>query len=140
MRVSSVREHYSKLTAKGGDVARQIAFAGIAVAWIFHIADPAHPNTFSLPPHVLLSVVLLCSGLGFDLLQYVISSAIWGVYGRAKEKEFQRESLDPAGESGEFAAPFWLNWPAIGFLWAKFLSIVAGMSVLCAHLWSSLQH
>jgi len=139
MRVAAVREHYYKQTAKGGDVARQIAFAGIAVAWIFHIADPAHPAVFSFPPLVLLSVVLLCSGLGFDLLQYVVSSAIWGIYGRVKEKQFQRECLDPAGDSGEFEAPIWFNWPAIAFLWAKFLAIVAGMAVLCVYLWASLQ-
>jgi hypothetical protein len=60
---SDVRE----LTGKLSDVARQAAYAGLALVWIFKTGDA---TTYHLDRSLLWAAALLALALAFDLAQY----------------------------------------------------------------------
>ena len=108
-------------TAKASDVVRQFAFAGIAVVWLLRSANVAEPIPAALiPALVLFGAALIC-----DLLQYVISSAIWTIYYRRKLKQH-------IAETTEFQEPRLVTLPAYILFAAKiFLSITAWAVLAC---------
>lgn len=129
MRVDETREAYQALTGKAGDIARQLAFAGIAIIWIF--TKTSAGGEIEPPRDMIIAGLALLIGLALDLLQYVISAAIWGFYGNKKELEFGPRSEHPgSAASPEFAANRYLNWPANVLLWSKLLAVCAAYIVL----------
>jgi hypothetical protein len=98
-------------------VSRQISFAGIAVVWIFK-SDSS--EGLALPETLMIPLFLLLLSLAFDLMQYTVSAAIWGIFHRCKENEFG------VGYEEEISAPSYLNWPALFFFWGKLLFLGVG--------------
>lgn len=109
MKLQDVREAYYSNTGKLSDIVRQLAFAGIAIVWIFKTDVGGRPT---VPPDLISAAILLVSGLTLDLLHYVAGSLIWGIYNRVKERGGQ-------GEDADFKAPAQLNWPLLFFFWSK---------------------
>ena len=135
MKLAGIRENYYFHSGKASDVARQLAFAGIAVVWIFKDGDAAHPI---IPGRLILP--LLCFGivLGLDLLQYAVSAAIWGIFAWLKERWIKAHS---ATRDEEFEAPECLNWPALAFFWGKIAFAVIGhacLVILLGRMWGIL--
>ena len=83
MKLSAARDCYYSHTGNASAAARQIAFAGIAVVWVFN--QPQSNKLIYLPDELITVLLLLCITLAFDLLQYTFSSAVWGIYSRFKE-------------------------------------------------------
>lgn len=128
MKLAEVRNDYYGFTSKASDVARQLAFAGIAVVWIFKAGDTAHP---SIPGALLPPLLSFGVALGLDLLQYAFASAIWGIFSWRKERWIERHS---ATKDEEFQAPECLNWPALIFFWGKIAAAAIGHALLIAHI------
>jgi hypothetical protein len=63
--------HYSE---KAGDIARNLAFAGFAVIWLFH-ADWRGRQV--LPLHLLQAASLLVLALTVDLVHYCVKALYW---------------------------------------------------------------
>ena len=84
MNLEDIRDAYSSKSATASKVSRQASFAGIALIWVF---KTQHDNTLVLPNELLWPTLFLTLSLAFDLLQYISSSAIWGVFNRMKERE-----------------------------------------------------
>jgi ketopantoate hydroxymethyltransferase len=82
VRVKDCRDAYGYNSQKAGDVARQLAFAGIGLIWVFRTGADAATK---IGPELYLPTLLLGAGLACDLLQYVVASGIWGFYGRYRE-------------------------------------------------------
>lgn len=61
-------EKANQFRHKLGDINRQLAFAGIAIIWIFKIKNGAE---YSLPNELLQSVRYVIISLSLDLLHYV---------------------------------------------------------------------
>jgi hypothetical protein len=118
---------YYELSGKASDVARQLAFAGIALIWIFH---PAGPDPVALPHPLLLPAGCFVLGLGFDLLQYAMGSLIWGAFHRHWEQR-----LGP-GSKRSLSAPAYLNWPGICLFWSKLALVLLGYGLLFAYILS----
>jgi len=110
MNLEDARQHYYTHTASLSSVNRQLCFAGIAVVWIFAVegADGA----YSLPTSLVIPLSCFVLGLAFDLCQYIISSASWGLYHRHIEKS-------GIGEEADFGAPRQINWAPNLFFWLK---------------------
>lgn len=127
--LKAAREHYHYNSGKAGDVARQLAFAGFAVIWLFHITvegkGPALPQQFLLP------VSLLVASLAFDLLQYTWATVVWGVF-QYRTARTVKENLD--GEVRN--APGWFTWGNGLFFWAKLSAVVVGY----AYLFTAIRH
>lgn len=121
MKLSDYRSTYYEYTGTASSVSRQAAFAGIALIWVFNNKTGSN---ISLPIELLWPTLFLVIGLGLDLLQYLISSAIWGLFHRLKEKK-HGPTLDP-----ELTAPVYFNWPGLFCFWGKLVSILVGYALL----------
>lgn len=131
MKVQDARECFYESTAKTSDIVRQLAFAGIAVVWIFHVGDSA---ALLLPLPLLKALWCLCLTLSLDFFQYFSKSVVWGLYHRRKENQLDRDGIDADCAAGQFKAPLWINWPANGFFYAKCAALGLSAYFIAAHL------
>ena len=69
--------------------------------------------------------------LVFDFLQYLVATAIWGIFSRTKEN--QGVTADET-----FQAPHKINWPAMAFFWLKATTIIIGYVELLKYLFTKL--
>ena len=67
MKLSAVRDCYYSHSGNASAAARQIAFAGIAVVWVFN--QPVTNHTLNLPEQLVSALLFLCAALALDLLQ-----------------------------------------------------------------------
>ncbi|MGB2754239.1 MAG: hypothetical protein WBD75_07105 [Phycisphaerae bacterium] len=127
MKLEDVRIAYQNLTGTASQTGRVLALAGIAVIWIFRSGEGIEAR---LPNALVLPLGLFATGLALDFLHYLVGGAIWGAFGRIKEKEGISEDRD-------FDAPPALNWPMIILFWLKAVSVVAGYVLLTRFLWQN---
>jgi len=123
-----VRDAYKDLSGLLSTGVRALAFSGIAVVWVFAAQGDGGPR---LPRELLVPTALIVVTLALDFLQYAISTAIWGIYGRYREKK-------GVAADTEFLAPGWFNWPAIVCLTLKSVTIIAAYVLLLRFLWRQL--
>lgn len=91
MKLSDYKQDYYEFTGKLSDINRQIAFAGIALIWIFKKSDSGN---FIICHELLLPAILLAGALGFDMLQYIYQSFTWAIFYRYHEKRANNEDID----------------------------------------------
>lgn len=127
MKLAGFRADYYKLSGKASDVARKLAFAGIAIVWIFRAGEGSN---FKVPHGLLLPLFVFAITLALDLLHYVAGAIIWGVFCRVKE-------CAGVAEDEELDAPPWLNYPTLVFFWGKILGIGTGYFFLIRFLWEA---
>lgn len=150
MKLEHYRQGYDYFSGKASELARQLAFAGIAVVWIFHVGEGAEiqiDDRFAYP------LILFCYSLAFDLLHYVSSTVLWGLFSRSKEKQLvhktsksntkivvpnMRAENPPRGFEANILAPRWLNWPANWFFYLKVTAVLVGYVILIGRLSSML--
>lgn len=124
MKLKDARDNYYFYSGKTSDLVRQLALAGIAVIWIFKFDVQGIPK---IPEALSWPLTLIVLGLAFDLLQYAVATAIWGVFQRNKE-------LSGTDEETAFLAPRQFNWPAITFFTLKTLSVIVAYVCLLRYL------
>ncbi len=124
MKLEEARNAYYGHSGSASSVARQASFAGIAIIWIF---KQENTGAFSLPESLLYPTFFLLLSLSFDLLQYIYSSAAWGIFHRSMEKKHGVEYV------GEVYAPKEINWPTIVFFWGKLAFLSLGYFLLLSH-------
>jgi len=129
MKLSEYRKIYYDLSSKASDVARQLAFAGIALVWLFK--QDAKPIPI-IPSSLLLPTALLACALAFDLLQYIFGAFIWGNFQWRKEKNKNTTNKDP-----DLSAPRCYNWPALSFFSLKLISIVIAYFLIIKFVFNS---
>lgn len=74
MILQDYRETFYTFSGKASDLNRQLAFAGIAIIWLFKKDNLAG---LSIPRELLWPGVLIVLSLGLDMLHYVVASVIW---------------------------------------------------------------
>ena len=128
MRLSAARDCYYSHSGNASAAARQIAFAGIAVVWVFN--QPLTGRTLNLPEQLVGVLLFLCIALALDLLQYTLSTATWGFWSRRKEKQLKHKFHDdPSVEP-----PAFLNWPGIVMFWSKLVVLLWAYAQLGLYL------
>ena len=125
MKLKDARENYYTLSASASQVNRQLAFAGIAIIWLFRVQGENEKIVFD--GGLILPLFFIVTALACDFLQYVYGSAAWGVFHRIKEKKNRCED-------GEIDAPCWINWPTILLFWMKILSTAVAYCLLLLFL------
>jgi hypothetical protein len=125
--LKDARDQYYTHSGSASAVGRQLAFAGLALVWIFKATVAGADR---VPPDLLPAATLLALTLGFDLLQYALAALLWGVFQRKKELEFIAIAKRGQKPPEEFKAPRWINWPALAFFSVKLVSLVIGYGVL----------
>lgn len=118
MKLQDYRNTYYEFSSTASEVARKLSFAGIALIWLFKIESLPIPK---IPTELVFPTGLLALSLSFDLLQYIVASAIWGVFQWYQEKKLKDISEDP-----DLAAPSILKFPQFLLFWSKlFLAMAA---------------
>lgn len=134
MKLSEYRKDYYQLSATASDVARQLAFAGIALIWIFKTGEINKDLT--IPGPLIYAAFYFALALAADLSHYIIAAAIWGIFHRIKEKELMKQGLNT--ETADFTHSSKLNWPTNLLFWSKVLLVIIGYGVLGFYIWSML--
>lgn len=124
MKLKEARAAYYEHSGTASVVSRQAAFAGIAMIWIFKNESS---GIVSLPDTLLYPVLFLLLSLSLDFLQYVYSSAAWGIFHRIMEKKHGVEY------AGEVFSPKQINWPSNIFFWGKLVFLLLGYVLLINH-------
>jgi hypothetical protein len=111
--LAKVRETYYEASGKLSDIVRQLAFAGIAVVWLFGylVSDQR------LDPEYVWPALLIILSLACDFLQYAYRTAAWGIYGWWIEKSNR--------DKAEFRAPRMINWPSLFLFCSKAVLLAA---------------
>lgn len=120
----SLKEGYDRsgeASEKSSEINRQLAFAGIAIIWVFRTDSGGRQI---VPDELFLPGLLLVLGLSFDLLQYVIRSEVWYRVTRRKEK----------ADIIEFVVPEWINYPGDILYWMKVVSTIIAYFLLLRFL------
>jgi len=102
MKLSKFKEDSYEFSGKASDIARHLAFAGIAIIWIFKATEKDIPK---IPAELILPTILFSIALACDLLQYIIGTVIWSIFHRYHEAKAE-EGTDP-----EITASTYLNYP-----------------------------
>ena len=101
MKLLESLEAYYELSGIASNVNRQIGFAGIAIIWIFcQIVE----GSVLIPEGLTIPAILIVISLGFDLLQYVVGSIVWGSFHR----HFEKKGMN---DNDEVSASQYLNYP-----------------------------
>ena len=66
MNLQDYRDDFYTYSGKASDISRQLAFAGIAIIWIFKKKVPA--TGLTVPSELILPGILIVLALGVDLL------------------------------------------------------------------------
>jgi len=118
------REAYYYYSGKASDISRTLAFAGIALIWVFKIEIG---NQARIPAALLFPAFLIAASLGADLLQYIYGTLAWGIYHRYRERKYN------ASEEMEFEAPSWMNWGTNALFALKLLLITWGFVLVLSY-------
>jgi hypothetical protein len=118
MKIKEVRKHVDAFSSKASELSRQLAFAGIAVVWIFKNSgqNAIIPNDFLLP------LLLLVLTLVFDFLQYVLGSIEWTIFSHLQENKYNCDDEDQEVDSSSS----WINLPHSICFYLKILTVVLG--------------
>ena len=84
MKLVKYKEAGFQSSTKVSDINRQLAFAGIAVCWIFKNDST---GMVQLPHELILPLTLFVVALALDILQYIYQTIVWTIYWRTKENK-----------------------------------------------------
>jgi hypothetical protein len=108
-------------SAQLGDTVRKLAFAGLAVVWVFKTSDAGgqHIDRTPLPATLALVITMIV-----DFAQYAYSAAAWTLFNRY----YDRRDLAPVN------APSWMNAPNEILFWGKAIALAVAYGLLLAYL------
>lgn len=124
MRLTDAWKIFDDRSGRASDVNRQLAFAAIAIVWVFRGAEG---SSLAIPDLLLWAGLFSAFALGADLLQYIMASLFWGAYARHKERK-------GVGTEERFMAPWALNLPAWILFVAKLLGVIASYCLIATFL------
>jgi len=127
MKLDDVHTRYAEASAKSSEVARQLAFAGIAVVWLFSGGKIDQKTGLHVPGHLLWAGALLVAALTLDFFHAAYRAASLGVFARIKEKD---AAID---RDAEIDFPRWINWPSIGCFWGKLACVGFAYCLLASY-------
>ena len=81
MNLQGYRETFYTYSGKASDLTRQLAFAGIAVIWLFK-KEPVQGLT--IPHELIFPGLLIVTCLAFDLAQYGLGSLLWYIFYKSR--------------------------------------------------------
>jgi hypothetical protein len=134
MLIKDAWAYYADATKQASAIVRQLALAGIAIAWIFkNDALPDHSKV-SVPQDFYAPTILMVATLGFDLFQYLFAGVLW--WGHARCNEQAAKDVTPGVSVTEIPdAPRWVNWAPLVFFGLKLAALVWGFILLFGRLW-----
>ncbi|MGE0566616.1 MAG: hypothetical protein AB7O73_01595 [Bacteroidia bacterium] len=93
-----------ELAKKTSEISRQLAFAGIAIIWIYRNPDP---NPILLQGGLLLPLFLWILCLSIDLVHHFFGALAWYIFFQIKQHQFNAGALKKTDDVG---GPFWVDY------------------------------
>ncbi len=87
-KLSKYRDDYYAFTQKLSDINRQIAFAGIAIIWVF---KQTNGNEIIIEQPLIYPLKLIVIALALDMLHYIYQSSIWAIFYSYYKHKYQSE-------------------------------------------------
>lgn len=87
------KKEFYEDTGKLSDIVRNIAFAGIALIWIFNRSKTGESVSFNLPSELLLPLKMIVGVLILDIFQYVWRSITIYVYYKIYDIKYSSNKL-----------------------------------------------
>ena len=84
MKLSKYKEEAQYFTGKLSDINRYLAFAGIAVVWIF---KNENESIYNIPAELVFPIILFVISLFLDIVHYLCGATIWTIFFRYHEKK-----------------------------------------------------
>ncbi|MCF8078614.1 MAG: hypothetical protein K9K88_04955 [Desulfobacterales bacterium] len=107
MKLEDYKKKYMEFSKKASDISRQLAFAGIAILWIFKVTEK---GIFRVPDELILPGLLFVITLALDLSQYLAGTIIWGAL-------FHYQEHKNADKKAELSHSYFLP----GIIWTIFI-------------------
>jgi hypothetical protein len=126
MKLSDLRKDNDYYSGKASELARQLAFAGIAVIWVFKRGAEGQQG---IPAELVRPALFFWAALGFDFAQYLAATFIWDRVYRYHEKKLKKISDDPA-----VGWPPYFTWPQLAFFFLKIAAVAVGYALLMSFL------
>lgn len=117
-------EAYKDFSTQTSANVRTLAFAAIAIVWVFRSGSP--DQSLAFPEKLVLAGLFGVGALVSDFFQYLYATVAWGIFHRRKEKEDKPRQED-------FKAPVQINWPTNLFFGLKILCILLAYVFLLLH-------
>lgn len=125
MKIADYWEGFYSHTGKASDVARQLSFGGLGLIWLFY--KDKSVDSVVIQPELQLPAFIFVMALALDLVQYIVSSLVWGIWCRHAERKLKGPKDNP-----DLEAPCFINFPAnIVFLLKLALVIFGYWKLLC---------
>jgi hypothetical protein len=124
--LADVWSYYDGYNKAVSEIARKMAYAGVALIWVFRVTDKVGTH---IPRELFVAGFCLASCLLLDFLQQCVGSEVYKRFGDYKQA---RVSADE-----KFLQPFWLLWPTDALFWLKVLAGLGGYYFIMHYLWLS---
>jgi hypothetical protein len=137
MRLSDWSDKAHTFTRQLSELNRYLAFAGIAIIWIFK-TDIA--GNISIPEQLFSPLVILVLALFLDFLQYVYSATVWTLFFRYHENNKQKNPEEEKYKTDDVKAPKILpNLSYILFFYPKVILNIIGYILIISYMLSFLR-
>ena len=117
MKLKDCRETFYEFSGKLSDNARKLAFAGIAIVWIFKQEEN---GSYTIPDALKTAMLMFVVSLSLDLLQYIYQTIVWGSFHTYQENKLKHD------EKADFLAPRIFKNIANVIFWSKVIALVIG--------------
>lgn len=118
MKLSEYDKDYYGFSAKAGDIARQLALAGIAIVWLFKV--DANGST-SLPKLLAWPTIAFVVSLAADLLHYLVQAITWGRFAYVQRKKHGKGDDEVIPDP-----PGYYNWASLVLFYCKTTVVLVG--------------
>lgn len=122
---------YEDYTTLLSTTSRQLAFAGIAIIWIFKTEQS---GTYILPDGLLFPIIAFSLYFCFEFLQYFVASIIWYFFYRYHEKKRVVVTDDP-----DIEASVYCERTISFFFYLKLCSVFIAYGLLIKFLFLKIQ-
>jgi hypothetical protein len=130
VKLQDYRNDFYTFSGKASDLNRQLAFAAIALIWLFKKDIGQQPTISSSLIYPAIFVVI---SLVLDMLHYCVASIVWRSFYRSKEKQH-------VGERRNLQHSVWLERPIWIIFVLKILAVVIAYIGIGVFLINTLFH
>lgn len=120
-------DDFDTYTSKASEVNRQLAFAGIAIVWLFKNPEG---DKYLFTHELIIPLFYLIISLSLDLFQYLLGSIIWGTFFEIKERQINRHEI----KDNDIKANRILSYAITFFFFLKIIAMCIAYYFLLAYL------
>ncbi|MBC7000388.1 hypothetical protein [Cytophaga sp. FL35] len=132
--IDDYKDDYLYYTGKTSELNRNLAFAGVAIIWIFKTTSE---SGFVIPKELISPLIWLVISLSLDLFQYLCGGLIWLIFYRYYENMINNKKRKPNKDlKAHPILPGVLHF----FYWSKIVANLIAYYLLLSFLFKELFH